>query len=129
MKVQEIERKLSEAFQPEFSEVINESNQHNVPPGSESHFKVTLVSDRWQGVRKVQRHQSVYAVLADELAGPVHALALHLFTPEEWASATVPASPECLGVPGQIVPEPVLLDSQDAECCVIDMAQVAARLP
>ncbi len=98
MKVQkEIERKLSEAFQPEFSEVINESNQHNVPPGSESHFKVTLVSDRWQGVRKVQRHQSVYAVLADELAGPVHALALHLFTPEEWASATVPASPECLG--------------------------------
>lgn len=98
MKVQKgIERKLSDAFQADVCEVINESHQHNVPAGSESHFKVTLVSAQWQGVRKVQRHQSVYAALAEELAGPVHALALHLFTPEEWASATVPASPQCLG--------------------------------
>lgn len=98
MKIQAgIERKLDEAFQPEFREVINESHQHSVPPGSESHFKVTLVSARWNGVRKVQRHQAVYAALAEELAGPVHALALHLFSPEEWASANVPVSPPCLG--------------------------------
>ena len=98
MNVQKgIERKLNETFKPEFCEVINESHQHNVPAGSESHFKVTLVSAQWQGVRKVQRHQAVYAALAEELAGPVHALALHLFTPEEWMAATVPPSPQCLG--------------------------------
>ncbi len=92
-----IERKLTEAFAPEVCEIINESHQHSVPPGSESHFKVTLVSAHWDGMRKVQRHQAVYGVLAEELKGPVHALALHLFTPQEWGDATVPDSPGCLG--------------------------------
>lgn len=92
-----IERKLKEAFQLEICEVLNESHQHSVPPNSETHFKVTLVSAQWQGVRKVQRHQAVYGALAEELKGPVHALALHLFSPEEWASASVPDSPGCMG--------------------------------
>lgn len=92
-----IEHKLNEAFEPEFCEVLNESHQHNVPPGSETHFKVTLVSAQWQGLRKVQRHQAVYGALAEELKGPVHALALHLFSSEEWTSASVPDSPACLG--------------------------------
>lgn len=41
-----IEKKLSDEFQPEFLKVINESDMHNVPRGSESHFKVTVVSER-----------------------------------------------------------------------------------
>ena len=72
---------------------------HSVPPDSETHFKVVIVSDRFDGSRKVARHQQVYAALAAQLEGPVHALALHTYTPQEWASraGTAPASPDCLG--------------------------------
>lgn len=92
-----IENKLRAEFEPAHLEVVNESHMHNVPPGSESHFKVVLTTARFDGVRKVQRHQQVYAVLADELAGSVHALALHTYTPEEWEGQSAPASPQCMG--------------------------------
>ncbi len=93
-----ITEKLTRAFAPSHLEVINESHQHNVPPGSESHFKVVLASAVFAGKRPVQRHQAVYAVLAEELRGGVHALALHTHTPEEWqATGTAPQSPPCLG--------------------------------
>lgn len=99
MSVQDvIEQRLRDNFEPQVLEVVNESYQHNVPEGSETHFKVTLVSGVFDGVRKVQRHQKVYAVLAEELAGPVHALALHTYTDAEWqALEYVPESPNCLG--------------------------------
>jgi stress-induced morphogen len=78
--------------------VRNESYMHSVPPGSETHFKVTLVSARFEGKRQVQRHQAIYTCLADELKSGVHALALHTFSPAEWqANNQVPASPQCLG--------------------------------
>ena len=80
---QEIEA-LLQGFSPEFLEVANESHQHSVPPNSETHFKVVLVSPEFDGKRKVARHQQVYAALAAQLAGPVHALALHTYTPDEW---------------------------------------------
>lgn len=93
---------LSEAFSPELIEVENESHMHNVPPGSESHFKVTLVSTVFEGQRKVRRHQAVYGIVNEWLAGPVHALALHTYTPSEWAGrASAPDSPNCLGGSGQ----------------------------
>lgn len=91
-----IQHKLTEAFAPSHVEVTCESHMHNVPAGSEMHFRVVLVSDAFAGVRKVQRHQKVYGALADEMAGPIHALALHLFTEEEW-QGQAPASPQCLG--------------------------------
>ena len=96
---QTIERKLAGALAPVHLEVINESNQHSVPPGSETHFKVVLVSAAFAGMRSVARHQRVYQVLAEELAGGVHALALHTWTPAEWAERTAqaPASPACMG--------------------------------
>ncbi|WP_105104432.1 BolA family protein [Microbulbifer pacificus] len=93
---QQIQGKLSEAFSPSHIDVECESHMHNVPAGAEMHFRVVLVSDAFSGVRKVQRHQRVYAVLADEMAGPIHALALHLYTVDEWAGQA-PASPQCLG--------------------------------
>ncbi len=93
-----IEDKLRVAFSPEHQNVTNESHMHNVPPGSESHFKVILVSEAFAGKRQVQRHQQVYKVLAVELAGAVHALALHTYTPGEFAdSGQAPDSPQCLG--------------------------------
>ena len=100
MSVQDvIKQKLVDAIPLAGFEVMNESHMHNVPPGSESHFKVVIISEEFEGERLVKRHQRVNAVLADELAGPVHALAMQTLTPEEWTAKggqTMP-SPECLG--------------------------------
>ena len=95
----QIRTKLANRFQPTYLDVINESHMHSVPPGSESHFKVILAASWFEGKRQVQRHQEVYAVLAEELASSVHALALHTYTPEEALTKLelVPPSPECLG--------------------------------
>lgn len=96
-----IEKRIGEKLQDQFSplhlEVVNESYKHAVPANSETHFKVTLVSEHFNDLRQVQRHQAIYRTLAAELAGPVHALALHTYAPEEWRSVTVPESPNCLG--------------------------------
>ncbi|ENM5760632.1 BolA/IbaG family iron-sulfur metabolism protein [Vibrio mimicus] len=94
-----IEMKLRDELQPEFLKVINESDMHNVPRGSESHFKVTIVSDRFDGLRLVARHRLVNQTLADELANHIHALAIHTYTREEWQQKNqeIPESPMCLG--------------------------------
>lgn len=94
-----IEKQLHEALRPSHLEVINESHQHNVPARSETHFKVVCVSAVFEGMRAVQRHQKVYGLLSDCFSRGLHALALHLYTPEEWAQRqmSAPASPRCLG--------------------------------
>ncbi len=89
---------LREGFDPLHLETINESGMHSVPPGSETHFKVVLVTEAFSGLRAVQRHQRVYQVVDELLKGPIHALALHTFSPDEWqANQAVPASPDCMG--------------------------------
>jgi BolA family transcriptional regulator, general stress-responsive regulator len=95
----QIETKLTSLLEPQVLEVSNESHMHSVPANSETHFRVVLVSVAFEGKRKVARHQQVYAALAEELQGPVHALALHTYTPEEWQqrAADAPSSPQCLG--------------------------------
>lgn len=100
MKIQSnIERKLTDALDPEHLEVVNESSMHNVPPGSESHFKVTVVSHNFDGQGLVSRHRTINQVLAEELNGRIHALALHTMTPDEWfdSGGESPASPQCRG--------------------------------
>ncbi len=93
-----IETKLAAQFSPTFMDVANESHGHNVAPNSETHFKVVMVSDTFLDKRKVARHQAVYGCLAAELAGGVHALALHLYTPEEWENVdAAPSTPNCMG--------------------------------
>ncbi|RUO78308.1 BolA family protein [Pseudidiomarina taiwanensis] len=93
-----LQDKLIEAFAPSFIELVNESDQHGTA-SADSHFKVTLVSTVFEGERALQRHRRVHKLLANELdAGPIHALALHLYTPTEWQQAgQVPSSPQCLG--------------------------------
>ncbi len=95
----EIERKLTEHFEPGHLEVVNESFQHNVAPGSETHFKVVLVSPKFSGERLINRHRAVNAVLKEELANKIHALALHTYTDSEWQGlyGGAPTSPKCLG--------------------------------
>ena len=76
-----------------------DSHKHSLPPNSETHFKLVLVSDAFDGMMPVRRHQMLYKILAEELDGPVHALALHTHTPAEWQAkgGEILASPDCLG--------------------------------
>ncbi len=99
MNIQDqIESELRASMSPTILQVLNESSQHNVPPNSETHFKVVIVSEGFVGLRKVARHQQVYTALAAQLQGPVHALALHTYTPEEWRQReSAPQSPDCMG--------------------------------
>jgi BolA protein len=95
-----IEQKLLSAFSPMHLDVINESHQHNVAPGSESHFKVIIVSDDFVGERLIKRHRAINTLLSAELAEKIHALALHTYTKDEWEkyyADNTPLSPKCLG--------------------------------
>ena len=91
-----IESRLGEALPLTHLEVLNESHNHSA--GQDTHFKIVAVSEAFAGVRPVARHQRIYAVLGDELKNGLHALALHLYTPDEWAAAgAAPDSPACRG--------------------------------
>lgn len=94
-----IEQKLANQLDAMHLDVVNESSQHNVPPGSESHFKVVLVSADFEGKSLVARHRMVNTILKDELQHQVHALALHTYTEAEWKErhGNAPMSPPCLG--------------------------------
>lgn len=82
-----IREKLAQRFAPEVLEVINESHRHAGHAGSpgtgESHFAVGIVSAAFAGKSRLERHRMVNAVLADELAGGVHALAIKAWAPGE----------------------------------------------
>lgn len=100
MSVKEVmARKIQQEFQPVYIDVQNESHMHSVPPNSETHFKLVIVCDRFDGMRSVARHQSVYKVLSDELQQGVHALALHTYSIDEWQKRQqqAPESPACMG--------------------------------
>ena len=81
---QSLTAKLQAAFSPAALQVINESHMHSVPPGSESHFKVIVVSEAFAGQSRVARHRAVNKVVSEELASAVHAFSMDALTPEEW---------------------------------------------
>ncbi len=91
--------KLEAATRPEVLEVLNESRMHNVPPKAETHFRVVVVSSRFEGANRLRRHRLVHSALADELAGPIHALAIDALTPAEWQARDEQRSlsPDCRG--------------------------------
>ena len=100
MTVQQgIEAKITSALAPSHLEVVNESHMHSVPPGSESHFRLVIVSEKFAGERLLHRHQTVNRILEKELAEDIHALAMETFTAEEWQrrGGRTATSPECLG--------------------------------
>ena len=93
-----IEEKLRNNFQPTHLEVVNESFKHNVPKGSESHFKVVVVSDLFENVSLLQRHRMVNKLLSEELSASIHALSIQAVTPAQWSSATaIHTTPNCMG--------------------------------
>ncbi|MEL6126394.1 MAG: BolA family protein [Pseudomonadota bacterium] len=77
---QVIETKLTEAFAPRELEVIDESHLHaghaGAPDGGQSHFRVRMRGEAFAGQSRVARQRAVYAALKEEMAGPIHALAL-----------------------------------------------------
>jgi len=102
-----IHDKLVEALAPAALEVRNESHMHS-GPATESHFKVLVVAERFEGVPLVRRHRLVNEALAEELRGGVHALSIHAYTPEQWAQrgGEIPRSPPCRGGSKAEPPEP-----------------------
>lgn len=96
---QRIETALAQNLELQHLEVQNESHGHNVPDGAESHFKVVAVSEAFAGRRAIQRHRMINEILAPEFAGGMHALAIHVYTVEEWHSRfqQAPMSPPCAG--------------------------------
>ena len=95
---QTIESRLNSSFSIEHLAIENESHMHNVGPGSESHFKVTIVSEDFRELILIKRHRLVNKALEQELQ-TIHALALHTMTPDEWLTRAgkVAESPQCRG--------------------------------
>lgn len=93
-----LKERLQDALTPSYLAVTNESFMHNVPANAETHFKVVVVSAVFDNCRKVARHQRIYGLIGDLMAGELHALALHTYTPDEWqAVGGAPDSPNCRG--------------------------------
>ena len=86
-----IERKMKEGLQAQEVVVLDESSQHaghagarsTVSPSGETHMRVSIVAAAFAGLNTVKRHRMVYALLQEELAGPVHALSLDTKAPSE----------------------------------------------
>lgn len=94
-----IEHKLGSELTPVHLAVENESRMHNVPPGSETHFKVLVVSAGFDGLSLVDRHRRVQDLLRDELRSGLHALTIRALTPAQWEQEGAAGfqSPPCLG--------------------------------
>lgn len=91
-----ISNKIKCEFLDDYFTLENESSAHALGR-TDSHFKLVLVSGKFEGLSKVKRHQMLYKVLAREME-LIHALALHLYTPAEWEQVGVaPVSPKCAG--------------------------------
>jgi BolA protein len=79
--------KLTGAFAPDSLDVVDESHRHEGHaghrPGGQTHFRVHIVSDAFRGKSRIERHRMINAALAEELAGGVHALAIHASAPGE----------------------------------------------
>ncbi len=100
MSVQQtIETKITAELTPSHLEVVNESHMHSVPPGSESHFRVVVVSERFEGLPLLRRHQTINQLLERELREGVHALSMQTLTAAEWTQrgGQTRASPACHG--------------------------------
>ena len=82
-----ITEKLTKAFAPASLRVLDESHQHEGHaghrPGGQTHFRVHIVSEAFRGKSRIERHRMVNETLSSELAGGVHALAIHASAPGE----------------------------------------------
>jgi stress-induced morphogen len=94
-----IKQKLQAAIQDAEVYLENESQNHSVPKGSETHFKLLIVSDQFTGLSKVARQRMVYSYLDSEFKSGLHALTIRAISFEERNNGQGEnfVSPECLG--------------------------------
>ncbi|KTC88753.1 BolA family transcriptional regulator [Fluoribacter dumoffii] len=94
-----IEELLNHELAPVFLNVEDESGQHHVPENAQTHFKITVVSSQFSALSRLARHRLLNHLLKKEFERGLHALSMHLFTPEEWESRNknVLNSPSCKG--------------------------------
>ena len=86
---------LNKEFAVEHLFLENESSKHNVPPDSESHFKLVIVSDDFIEMTKVKRHKIIYQTLVETMK-KIHALSIQAFTIEEFnTNPEILLSPDC----------------------------------
>jgi BolA family transcriptional regulator, general stress-responsive regulator len=82
-----IAEKLAAALAPQSLDVEDESHQHEGHsghrPGGQTHFRVHIVSEAFRGKSRIERHRMINQILSAELAGGVHALAIHASAPDE----------------------------------------------
>ena len=94
-----IQSLVQESLKPLHLLLENESSQHSVPPGSETHFKILVVSEVFKGLSKVDRQRRIHSLLIEEFKIGLHALTIRALTPEEWAQQNPNSfiSPDCHG--------------------------------
>ena len=96
-RAERIEDSLVQSLELQHLEVLDESGNHSVPDGAESHFKVVAVSSEFEGMSRINRHRAVNEALEAEFQGGMHALAIHAYTEAEWQKrfGEAPLSPPC----------------------------------
>ncbi len=79
-------------------QLVNDSHKHS-GTATDSHYNLVLVSHEFEGLGLVKRHQQVYALVGPLMSNPIHALALHCYTPDQWQArqAKMPATAPCMG--------------------------------
>ena len=98
-RAERIETTLADSLTLEHIEVVDESGNHSVPDGAESHFKVVAVSAEFEAKTRIARHRTINGLLKPEFDAGMHALAVHAYTLEEWRAryGEAPLSPPCAG--------------------------------
>ena len=101
-RAQRIEQTLDQELDIQHLEVIDESANHSVPAGAQTHFKVVIVSPDFASASRIDRHRRINALLQSEFDQGMHALAIHPYTESEWRKrfGNAPMSPACAGGDG-----------------------------
>lgn len=97
---QRITKLIHKEFSPVFFDLENESHKHSVPPNSETHFKMLVVSEKFAGQTRINRQRMLLAVLDEEMKSGLHAISMKALSPEEWRAQNEVIelnSPPCLG--------------------------------
>ena len=102
-RAERIEQTLDEGLDLLHLEVLDESGNHSVPQGAESHFKVVAVSPQFSETSRINRHRLINQLLQGEFDRGMHALAIHAYTEQEWQArfGEAPMSPPCAGGSGK----------------------------
>jgi len=102
-RAERIEQALDEGLELLHLEVVDESGNHSVPEGAQSHFKVVAVSPQFGETTRIHRHRLINQLLQSEFDSGMHALAIHAYTEQEWQVrfGEAPMSPPCAGGSGR----------------------------